>query len=134
MEEGSPKDNRLEALKLYADWSKWLAAIDTAAIGSLATYLLRSDNTHLSAVTIRATYFAIACLLLSLWGACQFIFSMPGVVMTLGSNPGTTTHALRNPAFLFSLGRYHQIQYVPLYFAVAGLIALLHSAGALRFS
>ena len=132
MPDSPSKDNRLEALKMYADWSKWLAAIDTAAIGALSTYLLARDSCHLNQGSAIAACFAAVFFLLSLWGACQFLFSMPGVVMSLDTNQGKTTHELRNPSFRFSLGRYHQVQYVPLYFAVVSLVGLLYLSGATR--
>ena len=113
------EDSRREGLKFYVDWSKWLAAFETAMLAALYLRLLNSSPhwPELIAGTL-----AIAFLFLSLWGACQFLFSVAGVVMNPPPEQGLTTFQLREPDFRFSLGTYHRIQLVALGVAVVCML------------
>ncbi len=117
--------NRLEALKLFADWSKWVAAIDTAAFGALFVFATATHSKPMASAPAIALCVAMAALLLSLWGACQFLFSMPGIVMDPSLHSGASTRDFKNPSFMFSLRTYHRVQYVPLYFAGIALAVLI---------
>lgn len=116
---------QLKSLELMADWSKWLAAIDTAALAGLFALLVDERNCPLASYVVAAIAVAMLLLLLSLWGACQFLFSMPRVVLELRELAAGAVLDRKGERFHFSLRTYQQIQYVPLYFCAAALCALV---------
>jgi len=125
-------DNRIDSLKLMADWSKWLAAIDTAALAGLFSLLASDNGGTLTACTTVTIVTAMAGLSVSLWGACQFLFSMPRVVLELDDGDKTSLLDRKGSNFRFTLRRYQQVQYVPLYFCAIALAALVYQLVAAR--
>jgi hypothetical protein len=119
-------DYRVEALCLQAEFSKWLAALDAAVLGGVVLMLSNAD-TDVSRTAKVFACVAMAFMLISLWGACQFLFSMPRVVAEVDTlAPDENLLDRKDRAFAFTLRQYNLVQYVPIYPATLALVPIVY--------
>src|SRR5947208_1003373 len=80
--------NDLEAVKLLADWSKWLASLQTAVITLTARSTASGTATVAKSVQPGWMVAAIALFLISLLSASFLLFALPGVAQRLPPRQG----------------------------------------------
>src|SRR5882724_2226781 len=73
--------NDLEALRMLQDWSKWLAAIDLAALGAFGTKVTSpSDLISVGGVTF---LLGLTAFFVSVVSATWLLLSLPGIAQRL---------------------------------------------------
>ena len=104
--------NDLDAVKLLADWSKWLASMQTTVI-TLVGYSTVSGSVSIKDVTQPAWVIAaLFCFLTSLICASFILFALPGIVQRLPPPDGKdvlmmgTYNGGGTPLVVFSVGQF----------------------------
>ena len=80
------KSFSLEALKLIADWAKWLITIETVAIGAIAVGIKESAASGFSMAKLLSTA-AIVSFVISIAAAALLLLSLPEIAQNI--NPST---------------------------------------------
>ena len=74
--------NQIEALRLIADWSKWIAALSTGAIAALAALL----KPGIGMTIMAASMLAMLCFVVSIASACVALLSLPAAVQDMAQD------------------------------------------------
>ena len=72
----------IEAVKLLADWAKWLITIETTAIAAVALVSTVHDPYTRGVVSVLASG-AVLCFVLSIISATLLLRSLPGIMQTI---------------------------------------------------
>ena len=72
----------IEAVKLLADWAKWLITIETTAIAAVALVSTVHDPYTRGAVSVLACG-AVVCFVVSIISATLLLRSLPGIMQTI---------------------------------------------------
>jgi hypothetical protein len=116
---------KMEAIKLLSDWSKWLITIETGGIAGIVSFLDFKNfnpNSQSPGLTIASVILAFASILFvgSIWSACLVLLSLPRIAELVPdpkSNPELSIYDMRDEDFQL-LKFYAGNQYK---FFVAGL-------------
>ena len=77
------KTNDLEAVKFVADWSKWLASIQTAVV-TLVGYTSIKGSIYMSGpIQLTLVIAAMISFFISLFCASFILFALPGIIQRL---------------------------------------------------
>lgn len=83
--------NDLEALKMLADWAKWIVMIESGLISIIGVALSTDKINILKSIPVIAAFniiLAISAFFISLMGACFLLYSLPGIAQRLPPTKG----------------------------------------------
>ena len=115
--------NDLEALKMVADWSKWLITIETGSIAVLGAWVTKEPHSHEGPVRLLITV-ALGSFVISIAAAAFLLVSLPEIAQTL---PAPTSIWLTRDSGIGQLVNLEQLGIAESFFFGLGVVCFAAS-------
>jgi hypothetical protein len=113
--------NDLEALKLLADWAKWLVAVQTGVLAAIGTFLKPEGIAKLGGYSKGMLSLTVALFTISILAASYLLKSLPATAQRLPP-PGTDDIFLMGTYEGTKGARVSKVTTVATYAFIAGLV------------
>jgi hypothetical protein len=129
------KSEQKEALKVLADWTKWLVTLETGTIGATLAFAKGHVNVldWIASVFAASTVFGIAFLCYSIFWAVYLVYGIPEIIEQLPASKESSINEMQSHRLSYNLFHCQ----VRIYWAgAAGFLLCIVSVGyyVFRFS